>query len=290
MKFTRTQYSLKSFDPSRLPFAVQKLREYFVSWKMEGYFGYDSHNKLADGDFLSAVSAESFSEHRTVGMVFSKEQIELTVGIYSDGDLLVIATGSKPDGNINHTDLQDLLRAQLRLQEPSQEESESTPNLYDINRRVVRILKRVEDWGISNRAKPGFSGKNCFLSFSFDEHGMALAFELRDFFELLGVGFVSGLGYEPRPISEKVLSRLNEPISLFVVLFTRSENQDWLQQEIGIAKGRNLPVMVLIEDGVDFKSGILSDNEFFKFPKNTISKSFIAVLQALKYVSNKNTA
>jgi hypothetical protein len=129
-----------------------------------------------------------------------------------------------------------------------------------------------------------FDSLRCFVSFRFDEHSKALALELRNFMELAGLEFISGLGYEPRSVSEKVLDRLKGRINLFIVILASGADSAWLHQEIGVAKGRGLPVMVLREDGAGFDEGLLSDIEYASFPKGQISGVFIPVLQAIQYI------
>lgn len=125
---------------------------------------------------------------------------------------------------------------------------------------------------------------SAFLSFRFDDHSKALAFELREMLELSDVHVATGLGYEPRAVSDKVLERLTGPLDLFIILHSSSGDSAWLNQEIGVAKGRSLPILVLREEDTVSDIGMLGDTEYITFPTNAISKSFVGILQALRYL------
>jgi hypothetical protein len=83
------------------------------------------------------------------------------------------------------------------------------------------------------------------------------------------------------------LDRLKGEIDLFLVIFSSSGESSWLRQEIGVAKARDLPIMVLRESGADFDEGLLSDIEYASFSANNISGTFIPVLEAARYVQMK---
>ena len=159
----------------------------------------------------------------------------------------------------------------------------SIPNINDllwkVYDKIELISKRLDE--IESKS---LGNIRCFVSFRFDEHSKALAFELREFMELVGVEFVSGLGYEPRSVSEKVLERLSEPLNLFIVLFSSSGDSAWLNQEVGVARAFNLSILVLKEESSNVDLGMLGDTEYLLFPKDNISKSFVGILQAFSYL------
>jgi hypothetical protein len=281
----RKDYSWKSYDPQRLPSLVARIGELLQGWELEVFFGYRLHERLKGDEALARLADAAASREMMPTLTFRKEKREVVIVFQEHGDLLLVGTSVAPLGIIAEEKLQELAVEALGLTPPSQDEIDSTPNLYDINKRIIRIIRKLEaPVQVQSRSTP-IAGKSCFVSFNFDEHGLALAFELRDFLEALDVSFVSGHGYEPRPISNKVLERMRSSVSLFIVLFTRSEGMTWLQQEIGAARALQIPIMVLVEDGVDVQAGLLADNEHVCFPKNIISKSFISVIQAIRFVS-----
>lgn len=188
----------------------------------------------------------------------------------------------------------DVIEQILGLKEPSELDMRSDaklPNIYKlvwdvwdniqiIKQEIAKILTSVED-DSSKKFK-------CFVSFRFDDHSKALALELRDFLEKVNMDFVSGLGFEPRSVSKKVLDRLNSPLDLFIIIFTSSGDSAWLNQEVGVAKGRNLPIIVLVEEGTDWDKGLLGDIEYIEFPKGIISKTFIRLLEGVDFIKNQN--
>jgi len=180
-----------------------------------------------------------------------------------------------------------IIEEYLSLEEPTEEDLRSLAGFED----NIKLLWRVYDntAGILNQLKTIADGpkKNlrCFLSFRFDDHSKALALELREFLELIQVEVISGLGYEPRSISEKVLERLGDPLDLFIVIHSSAGDSAWLNQEIGVARGRNLPILVLREESSEADLGMIGDTEYLLFPDDNISKAFVGILQGLSYVT-----
>lgn len=68
------------------------------------------------------------------------------------------------------------------------------------------------------------------------------------------------------------------------MILAKGGESAWLHQEIGVAKGRSIPVLVLKEEGTSFSEGLLSDLEYASFPVDVISATFIPLLQPLRYV------
>ncbi|MCL2251954.1 MAG: hypothetical protein FWC12_08590 [Treponema sp.] len=123
-----------------------------------------------------------------------------------------------------------------------------------------------------------------YLSLKFDDHSKSIAFELEKFFKLLGIEMISGLGVEPRSISEKVFNKLKMDINMFVILITKTGTSDWINQEIGVAKEKGLSTLIIKnENFTKFKSGLLSDNEYITYEDN-ISEAYIGILEAINYL------
>jgi hypothetical protein len=184
------------------------------------------------------------------------------------------------------TELYQIIEDGLDLKKPTEEERRGVASfpsmmsvLWKIHDKVEEISKMSSDDSTEHQGRA-----RCFVSFRFDDHSKALAFELKEFLELVGVDFVSGLGYEPRSISEKVLGRLAEPLDLFIVIFSSTGDSAWLNQEIGVARGRKISVLVLKEEASDADFGMLGDTEYLSFPRDMISRTFVGVLQALSYL------
>ncbi|MCL2185805.1 MAG: hypothetical protein FWB86_08145 [Treponema sp.] len=95
---------------------------------------------------------------------------------------------------------------------------------------------------------------------------------------------ISGLGVEPRSISEKVFNKLKMDINMFVILITKTGTSDWINQEIGVAKEKGLSTLIIKnENFTKFKSGLLSDNEYITYEDN-ISEAYIGILEAINYL------
>ncbi len=280
-------YSFKSYDPTRFRGLVERLREILSGWEFQLGMHYGSTRKKGD-EALATLTEASDVNMTTPTLHFVRADCEIALHFSRSGEVLEVHCRVKPPGVFSEERLHATVLEALNVSDATQDELDSTPSLYDVNQRVVKILRKIEAWEAESRRESNIGDKSCFVSFNFDERGLALAFELRDLFELLGVKFVSGFGYEPRSVSNKVLDRMRANNCLFIVIVTRSSGNEWLQQEIGVAKGLNLPVMVLMEEGVEFDLGILGDNEYVRFPKQTISKTFVSVIRALQFVgSNK---
>jgi hypothetical protein len=85
--------------------------------------------------------------------------------------------------------------------------------------RDVEIISRIEI--LEAKIQELSRQLSCFLSYRFNAKGKALALELSRFLSLLGVKVVSGLGYEPRRIIEKVTERLKSGHDFLVYLITK---------------------------------------------------------------------
>ena len=178
--------------------------------------------------------------------------------------------------------IHELVRDTLALQGASEEDWRGVASFPQMNQLLWTIHDKIEK--IQNiSVSPGHTKLRCFISFRFDDHGKALALELREFLELVDVEFVSGLGFEPRSVSEKVLARLGGSLDLFMIIHSAQGDSAWLNQEIGVARGRNLPIVVLREGDVPYESGLLGDTEYIQFPESSISKAYVPLLQAIRF-------
>lgn len=206
-----------------------------------------------------------------------------TVTIELSATYTILSVEIEADDPKQEERLHDLVRDTLALQPPSDEERRGVASLPYINNVLWAIYDKVERL---ETAPTGHTQRRlrCFISFRFDDHGKALALELREFLELVDVEFVSGLGFEPRSVSEKVLARLGSSLDLFIIIHSVQGDSAWLNQEIGVARGRNLPIVVLREGDVPYDAGMLGDTEYIQFPDNSISKAYVPLLQAIRFV------
>jgi tetratricopeptide (TPR) repeat protein len=65
------------------------------------------------------------------------------------------------------------------------------------------------------------------------------------------------------------------------------KTSDWIIQEIGLAKGLDLEIILLIEDGVRIPGGLQGDLEYIKFDRAAPEKAFGKILEMLTALSPK---
>lgn len=279
----RERYSAKSFNSIKLPAVFGAIRALHPEGTITVSVVGDS--KQGD-DGLRLLRSERLELPLVISVADSNGG--LTVELSTIWDLLDVDVSAR--GEEAQARIHEVVRGTLGLLRPTKDEEESFATLYMINQRILKLRQLVEELPAKIVRSARSENLRCFVSFRFDEHSKALALELRNFMELARLEFISGLGYEPRSVSEKVLDRLQGKLDLFIVIFATGGDSSWLHQEIGVAKGRGLPVMVLREDGSQFDEGLLSDIEYASFPKGQISGVFIPVLQAVQYIRLKAEA
>ncbi len=281
----RKSYSAQSITLARFPIFFETLSKVVKYTKAEIIKGYG-------GSPIDVEPMESLKDLRTsefpIQIRFLDDQSARTIDFSIHTTILFVDTNGFEEKASN--EVQQIIQETLTLTEPTPEDERGFFSLASINDLIWKVYDRVDE--ISKRlaiteAKESKKVR-CFVSFRFDDHSKALAFELREFMELVGLEFVSGLGYEPRSISEKVLERLSGPLDIFIILFSDSGDSSWLNQEIGVARARKLPILVLKEEGVNVDSGMLGDTEYLVFPMGNISKAFVGVLQALSYLKEQD--
>jgi len=67
----------------------------------------------------------------------------------------------------------------------------------------------------------------------------------------------------------------------------RSKTSDWIIQEIGMAIGRGLDLILLVEDGVSDPGGLQGDVEYIRFQRAAPEKSFGKILEMITALSPK---
>lgn len=125
--------------------------------------------------------------------------------------------------------------------------------------------------------------KSVFIAHSFDDIGKSYAYEVSRFFSLIGFDVATGESYSPEKVSSKVLKRI-ERQELVVAILSRRDEFTWLNQETATASALKKPLFILIEDGVDFKPGLLADLEYLKFAKGNITNTFLGMLEGVKEI------
>jgi len=118
---------------------------------------------------------------------------------------------------------------------------------------------------------------------------------------------------QPIPVSEKVLSKIDDK-NLFIAICARSERvvhesalskvpflpvttvkesalewktSDWIIQEIGLAVGRNMSVLVFLENDLRKPGGLVGDIEYISFSRENLQPAFEKLLQMLGALTPK---
>jgi len=119
-----------------------------------------------------------------------------------------------------------------------------------------------------------------FLAHRFDEQGRRYADALQRFLRRLGFEVLEGEGYEARDIPEKVADRIRSQDILVCVV--SEGDAAWILSEIAFAKGLQKYIVILVQDDLPFKKGIIgTDYEHMTFPKGFIEKAYTDLLYAL---------
>lgn len=161
------------------------------------------------------------------------------------------------------------------------------------------------------------SANRAFVGHSFLKQDAAVVDEFLNYFRTiqeLGIGFSweHARGPEPKEIAEKVLELIRDK-NIFIGICTRKElvidsaklnkplfnrkawvsnadnfvwkTSDWIIQEIGLAVGRGLHIILLVENGVRTPGNFQGNLEHIPFDRSAVSASFDAILQMIKSLS-----
>jgi hypothetical protein len=147
--------------------------------------------------------------------------------------------------------------------------------------QMTALATRVE--ALEQRYKTQ-GGLTCFLSFQFSGPSLEYGRQVKHFLELLDVRVITGQGYEPQPISEKVRSRLTQPLDMIVMIEAASGTSTWTRDEIARAQLPNVHLIPLVEDGASFEAGIYGDHERVRFAPGHIGDTFTSILEGVRFI------
>lgn len=128
---------------------------------------------------------------------------------------------------------------------------------------------------------------SCFLSYRFNTKGKTIALELSRFLSLLDIKVVSGMGYEPRRITEKVTERLKLGHDFLIYLITKDGESMWTRDELVVSFSSGVPVIILVEKGSIFEKGLLGDWEYVEFDGDHIGDTFVSILEAIDFLKEQ---
>jgi len=123
--------------------------------------------------------------------------------------------------------------------------------------------------------------RTAFIAHAFTDVGRSYAFQLTKFLSLLCFEVATGEGYSPERVSDKVKRRLTAQ-EIVIVVLSKQEDITWLTQEMSGAEFAGKPIMLLIEQGVEFKLGVLGDLEYVQFQKGQIAETFTPILEGFR--------
>jgi len=116
---------------------------------------------------------------------------------------------------------------------------------------------------------------NIFLSHS--ERDNQIAENLRNQIEQMSAVKVYMFEHDQQPganVADKIEKEIKNSRIAIVLLTGHSNSSNFVQQEIGFAKGANIPLVALIQSGIDKnKLGMLSGVEYIPYDPNNLDKS-----------------
>jgi len=125
--------------------------------------------------------------------------------------------------------------------------------------------------------------KTAFIAHRFDNSGIECADKLARFMELIGFKVVTGRAYSPKSVSSKVRERIEKQEIVFAII-TNGNDNTWLAQETVLTEVKGKPLIILRENGTEFKNGLLADLEYIPFEAPKIESGFIAILEGLREI------
>jgi hypothetical protein len=147
---------------------------------------------------------------------------------------------------------------------------------------LTPLVERIE------KLEASFSARSrrlrCFLSYRFSDQNDIVALRIEQFLAILDVEVLSGANYEPRQVSEKVLSKLREPLDFIIILITETGESMWTRDEIGAAIHKGIGLVPLVEKGAKFDPGLFADVEYVEYESGHIGDAFLKLAQAVRFV------
>ena len=125
------------------------------------------------------------------------------------------------------------------------------------------------------------------MSYRFNARVKFLAPELSRFLTLLDIKVVSGQGYERRRAAGKISGQPKSGYDFFIYLITQDDEGTWTKDELALAYGEGVPVIILVEKGSKTGKEILGGHEYIEFDCDHIGDTFIAILEAINFMKDQ---
>jgi hypothetical protein len=246
-------------------------------WHPDSSLSTNSHNDLLPLETICDLSTFTIYLTYTDSKSGSLEFI-----LRSESNALVVR--GKADSSVTLTEAFDFLERRLALthyKETKKDSDAGTPPLLltDLDARLIVLEQRFlhqKDY-------------RCFLSYRFTKSNILQALRLQHFLDLLGVRVTTGASYEPRRVTDKILSKLKDPIDFIVVLVTEDGESFWTRDETATAIHRELPLIPVVQNGVTFEAGLFGDLEYINFDKDHIGDAFLKLLEAVTFIKNQSS-
>ncbi|HMM12323.1 MAG TPA: hypothetical protein PKE03_09555 [Bacteroidales bacterium] len=255
MRFSNT-YSNKSFKIGLLAGTFKNIFQMFESNFEDYTISLSSKNREIESSktlnfddlyTITELNDNNYSIDCSPNFKLSREEKFRSIHIQNCGNVIGILIESEK-AEIIHSII-EVLTEQLELVEdiPKMEES--------IESRIEKLENKI------NSLEEKLSNKtlSCFISMRFDEKSKKYLQLLEKFLTLLNINVVTGLSYEPRKVSEKVISRLDKNIDFVLYLITNENESFWTRDELVYGSQKGCFTIPLVEKGAKFNSGIFGD-------------------------------
>lgn len=199
---------------------------------------------------------------------------------YEEGILVNISTNNFPSIQSIMDKLEDQLKLVERLEEP-QGKSKTAP---------VERKAEIEIMETTNISHEFSKSPSCFLAYRFNARVKFLAPELSRFLTLLDIKVVSGLGNERRSTAGKGSARTKSGYDFFIYLITQDDENTWTKEDLALAYGEGVPVIILVEKGSKTGKEILGNHEYIEFDPDHIGDTFISILEAINFMKDQKLA
>jgi hypothetical protein len=288
-------FKLRQFTAGELGLAAERVcskacsPDYSVSVSVSRKLsdGTKLDEKKDDVSLLSAIcdlEKENISFHLTFAIKTKYGALTgniITAYVFADGGVIKVSVSAATVEKLN--EFSSVFASEFNLEAITENEvlqkwrSKGYMTWDDVADLADRVTALECDRAMSRRL-------TCFLSFRFEGRSVEYGRMVKQFLELHGVRVITGQGYEPKPVSEKVKSRLSESLDLIIVIETADGKSSWTRDEIARAQNPGIFLIPLVEEGAIFDAGIFGDHEYISFAIGHVSDAFINLIEGIQYV------
>jgi len=276
------EYEPNSFSPSDLATAIEQLAVAWGCSKTDIKFSVSySYGNCSEDKDISLREAESFTTiadpvERLMAHYYPRPgQHAAHFSRTYSGALSISVTA---DDMIAAQNLLAVVASALKVtpyepKEVDSSEDELKTQIGAIEARLRSLEKAVSEAPL-----------RCFLSYRFSQTSSRLAWEVERYLSLLGVEVVSGAGYEPRRVEDKVRDRILSGVDFVIYLVTAEGESSWLRDELATATAAGASPVPLVEEGTDIDKGLLGNIEYIPFAPGHPGDCWIRLAEAVRYV------